>query len=44
MRLSSTYSVRIGKEMKVFVDTVRIYREAVDFFIGIMRERPEAVA
>lgn len=30
--------------MKVFVDTVRIYREAVDFFIGIMRERPEAVA
>lgn len=44
MKLSSTYSVRIGKEIKVFVDTVRIYREAVDFFIGIMRECPEAVA
>ena len=44
MRLSSTYSVRIGKEMKVFVDTVRIYRKAVDFFIGIMCECPEAFA
>ena len=30
--------------MNAFADTVRIYREAVDFFIGIMREYPEAVA
>lgn len=30
--------------MNAFADTVRIYREAVDYFIGVMLLRPEAVA
>ena len=44
MKLASTYSIRIKQSVHAFADTVRIYREAVDFFVGVMWQRPEAFA
>lgn len=44
MKVCSTYKVRLTQGNGVFSDTVVLYRKAVDFFIGVMRDSPEAVA
>lgn len=44
MRVCSTYSVRLYERCKAFEDTVILYREAVDFFIDVMRNSPESIA
>ncbi len=50
MKLSMTYSVKTKRLNHIFMDTVRLYRQAVSFFYGrmpagmeycIFRERPE---
>ena len=35
MKIFSTYSVKIKHYNRIFKDTVRLYREAVDFFIAV---------
>lgn len=44
MSVCSTYSVRLSERCKAFEDTVVLYRQAVDFFIDVMRNKPESVA
>lgn len=44
MRVCSTYSVRLSERCKAFEDTVVLYRQAVDFFIDVMRDKPDSVA
>ena len=35
MKIVSSYSVKIEHYNGIFTDTLKIYREAVDFFIGV---------
>lgn len=36
MEITSTYSVRLHNFIRVFDDTVEVYRNAVDFFIELV--------
>lgn len=43
MKVCSTYKVRLTKGNEVFSYTVELYRKVVDFFIDVMRSRPEVI-
>ena len=44
MKICSTYKVRLTERNLAFSNTVELYRRAVDFFIGVMRSRPDSIS
>ena len=44
MKICSTYKVRLTKGNLAFSHTVELYRKAVDFFIDVMRSRPDSIS
>ena len=44
MRIYSTYSVKIKDYNYIFKDTVVVYRDAVDFLIGVCLNEWNAIA
>ena len=44
MKLSMTYSVKIKRLNHIFVDTVRLYRQAVSFFMDVCLQEWDTVS
>lgn len=44
MRIFSTYSVKIKHYNHIFKDTVSVYRDAVDFFVGVCLSEWDAIS
>lgn len=44
MKICSTYKVRLIERNLAFSNTVELYRRAVDFFIDVMRSRPDSIS
>ena len=44
MKIVSTYDIRIKEHRHIFDDTISVYREAVDFLIGVCDERWDEIS
>lgn len=44
MKIVSTYSVKIKHYNKIFSDTVKIYRGAVDFLISVCNDNYDVIS